>query len=163
MDVSTVDEGAGPGRRLLLTGTPGCGKRSLGNLLAVTHPFAHVDLDSPRRLHADADALVAELEAVLEESPNVVATWTPRSEDDLALPELLQANGFEWIWLDGDRGAALHAAFADLGHLSPRLVDAFEPDGTFRPLERVLAEVLEAVPVGGRPARLADARLQPAR
>src|SRR5262249_50726666 len=130
VDTDTTNADAQCGRRLLLTGTPGCGKRSLGNLLAFAHPFAHVDLDSPRRAQADADGLWAELEAVLSLSPNTVATWTPHPEDDATLLELMQANGFEWIWLDCDRGAALHAAFGDLGHLAgPRLVDAFEPDG----------------------------------
>jgi len=157
MKRNPIDERERPaGRRLLLTGTPGCGKRSLGNLLAATHPFVHVDLDSPRFTGHDSEAIWAELEAKLEEGADAVATWTPSSKTDIPLLEVIQENGFEWIWLDGDFGAALHAAFGDLDGLAgPRLVDAFEPDGTFRPLEPVLAEILEPMPSSLEAARSA--------
>src|SRR5262245_1749301 len=129
--------------RLLITGTHGCGKRSLGHLLATTRSFAHVDLDSRHLGVLEAEERWAQVENALGRETGTVVTWTPEA-DALQLVELMQANGFEWIWLDGDRGAALHAALGDAGELAPRLVDVFEPDGTFRPLELVLREVLSA-------------------
>src|SRR5262249_43403783 len=80
----------------------------------------------------------------LEEEPNAVLTWTPAGEDDLPLVELFQAHGFEWVWLDEDQGAAFRATFAYVGAPGcPRFVGAFEEAATFRPLEPVVADLLD--------------------
>ncbi len=75
-------------------------------------------------------------------SANIVLTWTggcppPRARDEL------RSVGFEWFWLDGDRGAA-----APRGG-EARFLDPFEADGSFRPVASVVAELL-APPAGAR-------------
>ena len=57
------------------------------------------------------------------------------------------AYGFDWIWLDGDRGAAFHSYFSAREGEAARFVDPFELDGRFRPVAALLNEVLEPGPV----------------
>jgi hypothetical protein len=134
------------GRRLLLiTGTPGTGKRPLGAYLATERDFVHLDLDSratrTKFLRAGEDELRRELDTVATGNRKVVVTWTFTSETQLAYVEVMRALGFEWIWMDGDRGAAYDAFVAETATNPPRFVDAFDPDGTFRALERVMDEL----------------------
>src|SRR5262245_55254686 len=112
----------GPAQRLLITGTGGCGKRSLGRLLADELGFVHVDLDSAKLAH---QSLPRRLAAALRPGASVVVTWTLDARAHARLVSSLQAAGFEWIWLDGDRGAGLPPG--------ARFVDPFAPDGSFRP------------------------------
>jgi hypothetical protein len=134
------------GRRLLLiTGTPGTGKRPLGAYLETERDFLHVDLDSRRTrsrlLRGGEDELRRELAAVAKSSRKVVITWTFSSETQLAYVELMRGLGFEWIWMDGDHGAAYDAFVAETATDPPRFVDAFETEGSFRALEHVIDEV----------------------
>jgi len=135
-----------PGRRLILiTGTPGTGKRPLGSYLETQRDFVHVDLDSRRTrtrfLRAGEDELRRELATVTGANRKVVITWTFTSETQLAYVEVMRGLGFEWIWMDGDRGAAYDSFVAEGATDPPRFVDAFEPEGTFRALERVVDDV----------------------
>ena len=135
-----------PGRRLLLvTGTPGTGKRPLGSYLETERDFVHVDLDSRRTrtqfLRAGEDELRRELATVTGASRKVVVTWTFTSETQLAYVEVMRELGFEWLWMDGDQGAAYDSFVAEGATDPPRFIDAFEPEGTFRALERVVDEV----------------------
>jgi hypothetical protein len=135
-----------PGRRLLLiTGTPGTGKRPLGSYLETERDFAHVDLDSRQTrtqfLRAGEDELRRELTTVTGANRKVVVTWTFTSETQLAYVEVMRELGFEWLWMDGDRGAAYDSFVAEGATEPPRFIDAFEPEGTFRALERVVDEV----------------------
>ena len=106
-------------RRLLITGTPGTGKRVLGNYLVDSREFVHVDLDNPqareRFLGAGADGLRAELKANIEPGQDIVVTWTSASADDVATVRTMQALGFQWIWLDSDRGAIYQDAVSRRG------------------------------------------------
>jgi hypothetical protein len=121
-------------RRILLTGTDGTGRRTIGGLLATEHGFRHVSLVGPgaaareRQLHRSLLASGAS-------SADIVVTWTggcppTRTRDDL------RSVGFEWFWLDGDRGAAGPPAG------EARFVDPFETDGSFRPIASVVGELL---------------------
>jgi hypothetical protein len=135
-----------PGRRLLLiTGTPGTGKRPLGAYLESERGFVHLDLDSRRTrtrfLRGGEEELRRELGAVTSCSRKVVVTWTFTSETQLAYVELMRGLGFEWVWMDGDRGAAYDAFVAETATDPPRFVDAFEPEGSFRALEKVVDEL----------------------
>jgi hypothetical protein len=143
---------------LLITGTPGSGKRVIGNLLVDEHLFVHVDLDN---LHANrrflgngVDGLRAELEANIEPGQDMVVTWTPGSDDALSFVRLMQSFGFDWVWVDGDRGAAFRASFRRLNGTRPRFVDPFDREGAFRPLAAVVKELTEPgeapVPVPAR-------------
>jgi hypothetical protein len=153
---------------LLITGTPGSGKRVLGNLFVDERSFVHIDLDNThanrRFLGHGVSVFRSELEANIEPEQPMVVTWTPRSDRALPFIRAMRACGFEWIWLDGDRGAAFSASFARLdGATPPRFVDPFEADGTFRPMTEVVDELLEpgdvVVPV---PAPARRRRLVPA-
>src|SRR3954454_22428119 len=83
------------GRRLLLiTGTPGTGKRQLGAYLETQRDFVHVDLDSretrTRLLRAREDELRRELATVAGSSRKVVVTWTFATETQLAYVEAMR-------------------------------------------------------------------------
>ncbi len=139
-------------RRLLITGTPGTGKRALGNYLAVERGFVHVDLDrgSTRAqfLRSGEEGLRAELAAFAASNRKLVVTWNFASETQLAYVEVMRSLGFEWIWTDSDRGAGYDALLEHTATArAPRFVDAFEPDGRFRPLEAVTAELRRRRPV----------------
>jgi hypothetical protein len=121
-------------RRILLTGTDGAGRRTVGEVLATEHGFRHVRLAVPRADVGDRELYRALLEPGTA-SADIVVTWTggcppSRTRDDL------RSVGFEWFWLDGDRGAA-----APQGG-EARFVDPFEADGSFRPVAAVVAELL---------------------
>jgi hypothetical protein len=139
-------------RRLLITGTPGTGKRALGHYLAVERDFVHLDLDRAstrsQLLRSGEEALRTELTALAADSRKLVVTWTFTSEAQLPYVELMQSLGFEWIWTDSDRGAAYDALLAPgAAARAPRFVDAFEPDGRFRALETVTAELRRRRPI----------------
>jgi len=135
------------GRRLLLlTGTPGTGKRPLGSYLELSRGFVHVDLDNretrTRYLRSGEDEFRHELAILASTHRKLVVTWNFTSETQLAYVESLRELGFEWIWMDGDRGAAFDAMIVRLSNIrTPRFVDPFEADGTFRALETVTGEL----------------------
>lgn len=127
-------------RRILLTGTGGTGRRTIGALLAAEHGFRHVRLVGPGALR-ERELATALIEPGASNA-DIVVTWTggwPRSpaRDELGLV------GFEWFWLDGDRGAAAPPPG------DARFVDPFETDGTFRPVASVVAELLAPAALGG--------------
>src|SRR5581483_8914394 len=69
-------------------------------------------------------------------------TWTVASETQLPYIEALRSLGFEWVWMDSDRGAAYDAVIARDAPVKPPLfVDAFEVDGRFRALEAITGEL----------------------
>ena len=141
-----VSNARGRGRRLLLiTGTPGTGKRPLAGYLESERDFVHVDLDSretrTRFLRSGVDALRDELAALTTTTRKVVVTWTFVAETQLAYVETMREIGFEWIWMDSDRGAAYDALVAQAATDPPRFVDAFEPGGAFRAIESVMGEL----------------------
>ena len=145
-----------PSRLLLITGTPGTGKRALGHYLAARDGFAHVDLDSAdaraRFLAGGGRGLRAEVAAYRKADLDLVVTWSARAGTYLPYLRALRSLGFEWIWFDGDRGAASPAFRAPFG-MRPRFIDTFEPDGSFRPLESVVTELLQPRPA---PVRLRE-------
>jgi hypothetical protein len=146
-----VPPGAGR-RRILITGTPGTGKRALGNYLAEERGFHHLDLDRgsmrAQFLRSGEEGLRAELAALAASNRKLVVTWTFASETQLAYVEVMQALGFEWIWTDSDRGAGYNTLIAQAATArEPRFVDAFEPDGHFRSLESVTLELRRRRPI----------------
>jgi hypothetical protein len=138
-------------RLLLVTGTAGSGKRIVGNLLVDERSYVHIDLDNPhanqRFLGHGIEGLRAELEANLEPGQDTVITWTPQRNGSLPFAQAMLAYGFDWVWLDSDRGAAFHGYFSARNGDAARFVDPFEADGTFRPVYALLDEVLEPGPV----------------
>jgi hypothetical protein len=137
---------AGRRRLLLITGTPGSGKRQIGNHLVEEHAFLHIDLDNPdarTRLPGLAEGSCALLDATIGPDQDVIVTWSDSSAEALPVVRLLESFGVEWIWLDGDRGAAMPAAFTrGKDGSGARFVDPFAPDGRFRSLDAVVADLL---------------------
>ena len=155
------------GRRLLLiTGTPGTGKRPLASYLQLERGFTHVDLDSrdtrTQFLRSGESEFRTELAALASTTSKVVVTWSFSSETQLAYVETMQRLGFEWIWMDGDRGAALDSFVAPIsGMRKPRFVDPFEHNGAFRPLATVTAELRRRKPLPlPKPMRVARPTLR---
>src|SRR3954453_22584832 len=85
-------------RRILITGTPGTGKRPLGSYLELQRGFVHLDFDSrdtrTRFLRGSEAEFRSELAAVLASERKVVVTWTFVAETQLAYIELLRSFGF---------------------------------------------------------------------
>ncbi|HEY3921976.1 MAG TPA: hypothetical protein VGL76_07660 [Gaiellaceae bacterium] len=155
------------GRRLLLiTGTPGTGKRPLASYLQLERGFTHVDLDNretrTQLLRSGESEFRTELAALAATTSKVVVTWSFSSETQLAYVETMQRLGFEWIWMDGDRGAALDTYLAPIGTMRmPRFVDPFESDGRFRPLATVTDELRRRRPLPlPKPVRAARVSLR---
>jgi hypothetical protein len=137
--------------RLLLVGTPGTGKRPVGAHLAEERGFAHLDFEHEEVRDSLLDANEADLRhrlAAIAEGRGIVITWGAGSPAQLDELERLARLGFELIWFDGDRGAAVGAHYGESRLPRFRFVDSFELDGRFRPVEAVVREVLDA------PARL---------
>jgi hypothetical protein len=133
-------------RMLLITGTPGTGKRQLANYLEMQRGFVHVDLDNRDTrtlyLRSGGDEFRSELNTLTASNSKVIVTWNFTSETQLPYVETLRSLGFEWIWMDGDRGAGFDALVVRNSSIRPpRFVDTFEADGSFRALEGVTGEL----------------------
>jgi shikimate kinase len=158
-----------PKRRLLVTGVPGTGKTKVGDFLAARHGFLHVDLeddDTRARFFGrtgDRNRFARELAKVISQKKPIIVTWGFVPNDpQLGLVLFLRSQGFEWIWLDGDREAS-HEAFTRRGDvpeqvyqnqmmgielqldprlasLGPRIVNPFS-EGSFRPVEEIAEEL----------------------
>lgn len=118
-------------RRILITGTSGTEKRAIGALLALERGFRHLDAAAPAGI--STDGLQPVLRAGQDAPRDVVATWSGPCPDDLA--DRSQRLDYEWIWLDGDRGAARLPGSS--------FVDPFAADRSFRPLGAVVPEAPE--------------------
>ncbi len=153
--------------KILLSGLPGGGKTKLGDALAADHSFFHADME------ADNWALTAEAHRDPEAFPrafpddrDVVLTWGFHPLVSLPVVQVLVEGGFTPVWLDGNR-AHFFASFMRREHSSPimavfyhqqlervtqarvleaidwRIVDPFQPNGNFRPLDEIAAEIIE--------------------
>ena len=148
---------------LLLIGTPGTGKRPVGQYLAQERGFVHLDFEKEETRDALLDLSRSELRAELarlqEGGHGVVITWRAGGVEQLDDVDRLRAAGAEPVWFDSDRGAACSAHFADAPE-PPRFhfVDPFDLEGRFRPVNAVVAELLRASARSGSPPGRAAAR-----
>lgn len=136
---------------LLLIGTPGTGKRPVGHFLEQQGGFEHLDFENAetrkRYLEPGTDELRARVAALAAEGRGLVITWAAGPVSQLREVRRLQSLGFEPIWFDSDRGAACQAHFAaSTRAVAFHFIDSFEQDGTFRPVEAVVVELLEPRP-----------------
>ena len=167
MPVERTDPGFLRGRRrgrlapsILLIGTAGAGKRPVGRFLAEQLDFVHLDFEDPetraRFLAGGTRVLRARLRAIAREGRGLVITWRAGPPEQLRDVRRLRSLGVEPVWFDSDRGAACPAHLAG-AHRRPqcRFVDSFEPDGSFRPVEAVVADLLASAncPAAPRLAR----------
>jgi hypothetical protein len=152
-------------RLLLLTGIPGTGKTTLGNYLVEHHGFRHLDFETstlPQFWQFGERGFRKQVAALKQQAQDTVVTWGFVPNSQLGMVKFMRSLGFEWIWLDGNRAAARRvflargtvseelldiqmekiAAHVDLNALRPRIVNPFDEHGNFRPVERVVADVL---------------------
>src|SRR6516164_4695032 len=136
------------GPLLLLIGTPGTGKRPLGSYLERERGFIHLNFENAetreRYLGAGPAALRSEIDALRAGGTGVVITWAAGDAEQLPDIRRLVSHGAAAVWCDSDRGAACRAHYAGARRV-PRFdfVDTFEADGSFRPVETVVGELLE--------------------
>ena len=132
---------------ILLIGTAGAGKRPVGHFLAEQLDFVHLDFEDPetraRFLGGSTRLLRARLRAIAREGRGLVITWRAGPSGQLRDVRRLRSLGVEPVWFDSDRGAACPPHLAG-GCRRPqfRFLNSFEADGSFRPVEAVVADLL---------------------
>ena len=127
-------------RLILITGTPGSGKRAVGYLLVDEWSFVHLDLDNrhanARFLGRGVEGLREELEENLEPGQDMVITWNPGSKDALPMVREMQGLGFS-----GSGSTAIAAPRSGLCGRSARRSDT-------RAASRVRASSIRSPPTG---------------
>jgi adenylate kinase family enzyme len=99
-----------PNRDLfLITGIPGTGKTTFGNTLAMDFGFAHYDLEDSATVSQCAPNPDRFIDDVLRTKNKIVVTWgfVPDHQYSVATVCKFKDKGFELIWFDGNRQAAL--------------------------------------------------------
>ena len=151
---------------ILVTGIPGTGKTTIGDYLSDNRSFRHIDFEDGetlgRMVRFGDRGFRKEIARLRQQKQDVVVTWGFVPDLQLGMVKLMRGLGFDWVWLDGDRAAARRvflergtvaeelldiqmekiARHIDLAALKPRIVNPFDRDGHFRPLETVAAEVV---------------------
>jgi hypothetical protein len=140
----------------------------MGNYLAASCDFRHFDFEHlatlKRFIGGGKSGLCRQLAKLKREKQPVVITWGFVPDVQLRLVLLLRSQGFDWVWLDGDREAS-HRAFMErstvseglyrvqmakieqcidpqMARLRPRVVSPFV-DGKFRPKEAIATELIK--------------------
>jgi hypothetical protein len=152
--------------KILLSGLPGGGKTMLGDTLAADYGFSHADMEADNWALAEAHRAPEAFLRAFPDDQDVVLTWGFQPLASLHVVQVLVRGGFTPVWLDGNR-AHFFASFVrrergnpimeacyhqQLGRIAQarvleaidwRIVDPFQPDGTFRPLDEVAAEIIK--------------------
>ena len=92
---------------ILITGIPGTGKTTYGELFASRFGFVHHDLENPatlNRLCADPSKYI---DTISNEDERIVLTWGFLPQEQIGIVKQFQAKGFKLVWFDGNRPAAL--------------------------------------------------------
>jgi hypothetical protein len=148
---------------LLITGIPGTGKTCYGDKFASELGFLHYDVEdsaTAQRLMSDPGGFIEEL---TRPEQNVVVTWGfhPGDSGSLEILRRLRGAGFNLIWFDGNRPAAL-SAFRKRGtvaeeafilqlqrientkiveRLKPTIINSFDENSQFKPAKQILQEI----------------------
>ncbi len=152
--------------KILLSGLPGGGKTRLGDTLAADHGFSHTDMEADNRALVEAHRVPEAFLRAFPDDQDIVLTWGFQPLVSLHVVQVLVWGGFTPVWLDGDR-AHFFASFMRRERGNPimeacyhrqleritqarvleaidwHIVDSFQPDGTFRPLDEVAAEIIK--------------------
>jgi hypothetical protein len=150
----------------LVTGVPGTGKTTFGNVLAREFGFQHFDFEDP----ATANRCVQDLDRFVDESlglnHGIVVTWgfVPNHEYSVSIVRQLRAREFKLVWFDGNRQAALrefqkrgtvpdhlfHLQMSRVDEsriverLRPAVIDPFDANERFKPSAALLEEIRRA-------------------
>ncbi len=147
---------------LLITGIPGTGKTWYGDKFAEEFGFVHYDLEDAQTASRFAANPLQFLADAVGQKRSVVVTWgfLPDSTQT-ALVLRFRAAGFKLIWFDGDRPSALRQfqkrgtvseelfylqmyrieASKIVEQLKPTIINPFDDDGQFKPVEELLREI----------------------
>ena len=148
---------------LLITGIPGTGKTTYGDEVAREFGFSHYDLEDQQTLNHFVANPAQSIRESLSENKNVVVTWgfVPDDELSVSLVRQFRTAGFDWIWFDGNRPAALRqfqnrATVQEIAfyvqmyrieksgiveRLKPTVINPFDERGAFKPTVELLAEI----------------------
>ncbi len=140
--------------KLLISGVPGAGKTTVATHLAQRTDGHHTDLESSRRRRRP----------LLAGRSAQIISWGFGPHTDLAVVADLRADGYQLIWLDGDRAASYRAYMARehgdedaeylyysqmqmitgshvVRRLNPLIVSPFA-GGVFRPVDDIAEQIL---------------------
>ncbi len=147
---------------ILITGIPGTGKTTYGSEFASQHGFVHYDLEVEETLNQLLSDPGRFIDGMLQGEKNVVATWgfLPNEQQVEAVRQF-QAKGFELIWFDGNRRAALREFIRRgdvpetlfhiqmyrieeskvIQHIAPMIIDPFDENEKLKDAAVILREI----------------------
>lgn len=93
----------------LITGIPGTGKTCYGDKFASQFGFAHYDLEESETLNRCAPNPDQFIDELLKTERSIVVTWgfVPNHQYSVSTVCKFRERGFELMWLDSNRPAAL--------------------------------------------------------
>jgi adenylate kinase family enzyme len=147
---------------ILITGIPASGKTTYGNAFATQFGFVHYDLEDEEIRNRFSTGPAQFIDSILQTKRNVVVTWGffPDAHQ-VGLVKQFEAKGFQLIWFDGNRPAALRK-FIDRGYpiealfhlqigrievskvierIAPTIINPFDDNGQFRDAAVILREI----------------------
>ncbi|MGH7198191.1 MAG: hypothetical protein ACREH5_05580 [Candidatus Omnitrophota bacterium] len=154
-------------KRLLIAGVPATGKTTVGRYLGSERSFLHIDFEDRSPLWNEF--LITNPAGLIDDfschGGDLVVTWGFAPEaHSIRVVKIFKEKGFDLIWFDGNRQAALREflrreggdtrAFREqlkgirrarvLEKIRPVVVNTFDPKGRFRDLPAIAAEVVAA-------------------
>lgn len=147
---------------IIIAGIPGTGKTTTGNYLSKHFGFAHYDFENETTFALYTKDKRSFLTHA-KKQPKVVITWGFVPTKHIRHILTMRKRGFLLVWFDGDRIAAFRSFLKRgdvtdeqfyqqmidiykrnvLARLTPKVVNSFTPDGSFRPLEELCKELIE--------------------
>ncbi len=157
--------------KILIVGIPGTGKTTIGNYLQNKRGYEHIDMESGDNIlkaYKRPEQFICRLKNI---SGDLVVTWGFVPIDQfIDLIRELKILGFKVIWFDGNREFSkqsfiarnkeqgqefLEKSMGDLRvqmdkineskvieRIDPKIVDTFNPDGTFKSHEDIVSDIL---------------------
>ena len=89
-----------------ITGEPGTGKTSIGNYIAESFKYKHVDLEDESTRSKFLNNFATTIDELIASGENIIVTWGFEPYLEFDGVALLKEKGFKIIWFDGDRKAA---------------------------------------------------------
>jgi len=146
---------------ILITGIPGTGKTTYGELFANRFGFIHYDLENRETINGLCVDPSKYIDSILNEGGRIVATWGFLPQEQMGIVKEFQAKGFTLVWFDGNRPAALrvfnrrgtvpeylfHMQIGRIDNsrvvqdLKPLVIDPFDDNEEFKDATLILEEI----------------------
>ena len=159
----------------MITGIPGTGKTTYGELFASRFGFVHHDLENLETLNRLFSDPSKYIDNTLNEGEQIVLTWGFLPQEQMGIVKQFQAKGFTLVWFDGNRPAALrvfnrrgtvpeylfHMQIGRIDNsrvvqdLKPLVIDPFDDNEEFKDATLILEEIRK----GSAPTEKSDGRL----